>query len=193
MRATGCCWTAAGHAGAAVSRGYQRLLTGRSQAIRQHGITCVLTILHMDMVPDDTAGPDDGRRARQSYSVQRQRAVARRRRLAPLSAVVVGGEPIFWPGRARYGGVALAKQYPNALGGSPLKYVNAGTQVGSPAALLGLIRCMRAARQHGQAVGEWSTSWRIPTSAHGSRSHEPAPEGLQGAPHRESELRYHTA
>ena len=73
--------------------------------------------------------------------------MARRRRLAPLSAVVVGGEPVFWPGRARYGGVALAKQYPNALGGSPLKYVNAGTQVGSPAALLGLIRCMRAARQ----------------------------------------------
>ena len=59
--------------------------------------------------------------------------MARRRRLAPLSAVVVGGEPIFWPGRARYGGVALAKQYPNALGGSPLKYVNANTQVGSPA------------------------------------------------------------
>ena len=119
--------------------------------------------------------------------------MARRRRLAPLSAVVVGGEPIFWPGRARYGGVALAKQYPNALGGSPLKYVNAGTQVGSPAALLGLIRCMRAARQHGQAVREWSTSWRAPISVHGSRSHEPAPEGLQGAPHSESGLRGHTA
>ena len=31
----------------------------------------------------------------------------------------------------------------------------------------------------GQAVGGWSTSWRAPISAHGSRSHEPAPEGYR--------------
>ena len=81
--------------------------------------------------------------------------MARRRRLAPLSAVVVGEEPIFWPGRARYGGVALAEQYPNALGGSPLKYVNAGTQVGSPAALLA------ASSGACEPRGSRSSSWRL--------------------------------
>ena len=135
---------------------------------------CVL-ILHMDMVLMILQVLMMGDAHDSLILCNTSELMARRRRLAPLSAVVVGGEPIFWPGRARYGGVALAKQYPNALGGSPLKYINAGTQVGSPAALLGLIRCMRAARQHGQAVREWSTSWR----AHGSRSHELAPEGYR--------------
>ena len=31
----------------------------------------------------------------------------------------------------------------------------------------------------GQAVGGWSTCWRAPISAHGSRSYEPAPEGYR--------------
>ena len=75
--------------------------------------------------------------------------LAARRKLGSMEDVLVGGEPNLWPGQIRYRGVLLkgaGSPYPPAIARgnvrSPLRYVNAGGQIGSPKALLGLMRCM---------------------------------------------------